>query len=101
MYEVKHINVASQVKVFSLILAILYFIIGFIVTTANVFVNPGPDKIAQLSSGVFSVILGSVVAFLLGAVISWIFGFLYNVLASKSGGLKVTFKLALDHHDKK
>ncbi|GEM_PF-3903761 len=102
MYEVRHVNVSSQVKIFSLILAVLYFIIGFVVTLANVFVNPGVDKIAQFTSGIFSVVLGSVVAFLVGAVLSWIFGFLYNALASRSGGLKVTFRLTMDQpHEKK
>lgn len=99
MYEVKRINISSQVKVFSILIALLYFIVGTVVTVSNTFVNPQEDRLSQLTSGIFSVILGSVVAFLMGAILSYIFGLLYNALARKSGGLKVSFRLT-DDQDK-
>lgn len=94
MVELKHIDPLSLGKVQGLMMAVFGLIIGILVALLGGFAAlvPGVSPQAVLGLGVFSIIVFPILYGIVGLISGIIAAFIYNFIAKKVGGVKITLK---------
>jgi hypothetical protein len=92
MVIVKHIGVLSFAKVYAVILAIIGFIEGAFITVMSLSLGTSSSGGFASALGVFAIIALPIICAILGFVFGALGSFVYNVVASKIGGIDLDLK---------
>jgi len=86
MYELKKVNTASSARVWSVIFGLLYLLF------AAASLSTGRGGLSP-NNAVVTVVVGIIIFTLAGAALGALVAFIYNLVASKWGGVRLDFRL--------
>jgi len=90
MYELKTVSLKSSARVFSFVLAVIYFVFAVISLVSGT---------TPFGSGMVSLVIGLVLFGIIGAIMGVIVAWCYNVVSKRWGGLHLDFRLIDDDDD--
>lgn len=86
---VKRLDISSVAKLEAAMMAIIYGIMGALVTIGGIFTLLIGRGFSTLGMGLGMLILGSAIGYIAGYIVGALCAWIYNILATKVGGIKV------------